>query len=305
MDPVESTAMVVHSSSGLVVGGSMADLTEGEFEARLVALQTQQQRIAKVKQAVMVENQDYGTIPGTKRPTLLKGGAEKLCNLNGLVANIVTKLVAGNGYDEPTIRYDATCTLHVGSFEGPTVAVGHGTASSWERKYRYVSQKGSLVCPDCDRPGVVLTRRGVYWHPLDAQPDGGCGGNFAKDDPQLLILPGQKIEDPDPWDKANTLLKMAEKRAHVDATLRATATSGLFTQDAEDIEPPARLDAAVDDGEVAPPEGSMGWYKQQVKGIEVQIAEAAVDLGFTGRKPLDLQPAERVLLVKQARMKAE
>jgi hypothetical protein len=32
----------------------------------------------------MVKDQDFGEIPGTSKPTLLKPGAEKLCNFFGL-----------------------------------------------------------------------------------------------------------------------------------------------------------------------------------------------------------------------------
>ena len=54
-----------------------------------------------------------------------------------------------------------------------------------------------------------------------------------------------EVENPDPWDLDTTLLKMAEKRAHVDATLRACAASGLFTQDIEDqVRPPAPVEPA-------------------------------------------------------------
>lgn len=51
--------------------------------------------------------------------------------------------------------------------------------------------------------------------------------------------------NPDPLDLDNTIVKMARKRALVDATLLATATSGLFSQDLEDMEQdPASLPPA-------------------------------------------------------------
>jgi hypothetical protein len=48
---------------------------------------------------------------------------------------------------------------------------------------------------------------------------------------------GQKIqiENPDPADLQNTLIKMANKRAFVDAVLKATGASRMFTQDMEDF----------------------------------------------------------------------
>ena len=44
-----------------------------------------------------------------------------------------------------------------------------------------------------------------------------------------------RIEHDNPADYYNTVLKMAKKRAHVDAVLTATAASDIFTQDIEDM----------------------------------------------------------------------
>ena len=46
-----------------------------------------------------------------------------------------------------------------------------------------------------------------------------------------------RLAGPDVYALANTILKMAEKRALVDAVLSATSTSALFTQDLEDFGP--------------------------------------------------------------------
>jgi hypothetical protein len=46
---------------------------------------------------------------------------------------------------------------------------------------------------------------------------------------------GNRIENADIADVYNTVLKMAKKRAFVDATITATAASDIFTQDVEDM----------------------------------------------------------------------
>ena len=96
---------------------------------------------------------------------------------------------------------------------------------------------------------------------------------------------------------ANTVLKMAKKRALVDATLSATRASGMFTQDLEDIEfesdkgnysprsnnrsdnnrsdereaprnrPAQRDDDAFDDGGVAAPSGGNAMTEPQHRAI--------------------------------------
>ena len=40
--------------------------------------------IVEFTRRIMVKDQDFGEIPGTNKPTLLKPGAEKLCNFFGL-----------------------------------------------------------------------------------------------------------------------------------------------------------------------------------------------------------------------------
>lgn len=237
-ETMEDTRMAVEPYRNEMASGvrALAVLSDDEFDRNLEALKAGQDRVAKIQRTLMTPGVDYGTVPGTKRPTLMKPGAEKLTLAYGLVAEIKTELVEGDGEAAPALRYDSACYLHVGTFEGPVVAVGHGTASSHEVKYRYRTQRFGVECPDCHREGVIKTRRNVFWHPPDAEPDGGCDGNFAIDDPRLAEQRPrtERVLNPDPWDVANTLLKMSEKRSHVDSVLRATATSGLFTQDVED-----------------------------------------------------------------------
>jgi hypothetical protein len=45
----------------------------------------------------------------------------------------------------------------------------------------------------------------------------------------------RRVEVPDIGDSYNTILKMAKKRAYIDAILSATAASDIFTQDLEDF----------------------------------------------------------------------
>jgi hypothetical protein len=66
-------------------------------------------------------------------------------------------------------------------------------------------------------------------------PDkGGCNANFNPGDPAVEGQQTGKVENPDIADTYNTVLKMAKKRAHVDAILTATAASDIFTQDIDE-----------------------------------------------------------------------
>lgn len=116
---------------------------------------------------------------------------------------------------------------------------GGGAANSWEKKHRY--RGSNRTCPSCGCEGTIRRSgfekdgdKGWYCH----RKEGGCGANFHSTDPAITEQQAGQRENPDPWDVENTLLKMANKRAQVDATLRVTATSGLFTQDVEDLVAP-------------------------------------------------------------------
>jgi len=87
---------------------------------------------------------------------------------------------------------------------------------------------------------VVPTGKPVpqeYWNDRDQKLIGGTGFGTKKIDGKWQIVEmGEKVEHENPADYWNTVLKMAKKRAHIDAILTATAASDIFTQDIE--EPP-------------------------------------------------------------------
>lgn len=221
----------------LAVGvGALAAMSDEDFDRNLGAMEKGVARAKRMKAAIMVEDEDFGLIPGTNKPTLLKPGAEKLALAYGLTGRFDHHLTYGHSEDEPPITVVVDCYLHLGGHDGPAIAQGMGMASSFEKRYRW--RKGGRVCPDCGKEGVIYTkgRGGQWWHPTDAKPAGGCGANFPKDDARLADQSTADVENPDPFELGNTLLKMAEKRAYVDAVLRATASSGLFSQDMEDMD---------------------------------------------------------------------
>ena len=64
---------------------------------------------------------------------------------------------------------------------------------------------------------------------------GGCGAKFADNAPEIVNQETGVVKNPDIADLANTILKMADKRALIAATLIATGMSEYFTQDVEDF----------------------------------------------------------------------
>ncbi len=222
--------------SELATQGQQTSLAE--LSVQDVTLQAA--KVQEVMRAVMKVDEHYGVIPGCKKPSLYKPGAEKI----GFTFRIMPKfqierLDLPGGHRE----YIVTCELyHVGS--GQFVGSGVGSCSSMEAKYRY-------------RAGKELTGEpvpGAYWSlkktdPAKAQEMlGGKGFSTAKN-PETnqweICRIAERVEHDNPADHFNTILKMAKKRAHVDAILTATAASDIFTQDLEDLRANGVIDAEV------------------------------------------------------------
>ena len=175
-----------------------------------VDIRAQVNRIQEVMRHVMQDGQHYGKIPGAgDKPTLLKAGAEKL---------IMTFRLAPETEVEPLfleggIGYRVKVKLL--TFDGRFVGSGVGECSSLEEKYKW---RGAVCDEEFDETPVDQ-RRIKYSKKYD---------NKVSKIKQVRT---------NPHDQANTILKMAKKRALVDATLTTLGASDIFTQDIEDMDP--------------------------------------------------------------------
>lgn len=194
------------------------------------------ERLSVIREAMTTAMQsdiDYGVIPGTDKPTLYKPGAEKLGVLFQLDVQLVNEKRWGPE-DHLTVISHAT-VYHFPT--GARLGYGEGVCSTRERKYG--KRKQERVCPACGAAAVIKGKQefGGGW--LCWKKRDGCGAKYADGDPQIADQPVGDVENPDLPDMWNTVTKMAEKRARVDAVLAVTGASALFTQDAEDIAPVA------------------------------------------------------------------
>jgi hypothetical protein len=208
---------------------SLVSITEGAMMPD--ELKAQVQVIQHAMAAVMTKGQHYGTIPGCgDKPTLLKPGAEKICATFRLApAYEIQKTSSEGGHRE----YEITCTLtHINS--GLVFGQGVGCCSTMEGKYRF--RNAGRVCPDCGLEDTIIKGKDEYgggW--LCFARKGGCGAKFKDGDQTIESQQPGKVDHDNPADYYNTVLKMAKKRAHVDAVLTVTAASDIFTQDIEDM----------------------------------------------------------------------
>lgn len=215
----------------------------GELVARLDVIREAQEK-------AMVRDVDYGVIPGTDKPTLYKPGAEKLGVLFQLDVQLVNEKTWGPG-DHLTVMSHATV------FHAPTGArLGYGEGLCTTRERKYAVRKLERACPACGKAAVIKGKAeyGGGW--LCWKKRDGCGAKYQDGDPDIENQEVGEVENPDLPDLWNTVVKMAEKRARVDAVLAVTGASALFTQDAEDMAAPEPPAPSADDqggaaGEVA------------------------------------------------------
>lgn len=204
---------------------------DGEWSVAQIVAQTR--KIQECMNAVMVDGEHYGVIPGTQgrdgkpaKKTLLKPGAEKLCLMFRLCPEYETLRAEQT---TALVSYTVRCRLtHIPT--GNLVATGLGSCNSRESKYQRAAAK---KCPSCNKETIIKGKEeyGGGW--LCYGKKGGCGAKFKDGD---ATIEKQDTGIADPSDLDNTILKMACKRSLVAAALNATAASDCFTQDLEDLE---------------------------------------------------------------------
>ena len=185
---------------------AVVEVTRSSLPQSATEIRAHVNRIQEVMAAVMKADTHYGTIPGTNKPTLYKAGSEVL--LSTFRISVDPRIEDLSTADE--VRYRVTA---IGRHQTTDIIIGSGVGecSSSEEKYRW----RSAVC-DEEFDETDASRRRVKWKR-------GNNGNYQV----------RQVRT-EPADVANTVLKMAKKRAQIDMTLTALAASDIFTQDMED-----------------------------------------------------------------------
>ena len=181
--------------------------TSARLELTAEELIQQTKKIMELKEKAMKEQVHFGIIPGCKKPSLWKPGAEKMCAAFRLEPAFET---TSNDDPNRTINWQKWDYKKRKQVEGVT------------RGYMEYDSKCTLI----HIPTSEVWASNV---------SGSCN-NFES-----------KYRSLNPYDVKNTLVKMAEKRSLVAAVLIGTAASDIFTQDIEDLpnfvdedsEPPA------------------------------------------------------------------
>jgi hypothetical protein len=183
-------------------------------------------KIQTIMRAAMKDDIHYGVIPGTEKPTLFKAGAEKLCLTFRLAPSFE---IRRQDLDGEHREYEVTCTLkHIATDQ--ILGQDVGSCSTLESKYRFRRGEPESTGKPVPPP---------YWNLRKTNPAkaqellGGKDLLPKKIEGAWMICKkaSERFENPDIADCHNTVLKMAKKRALVDATLTATAASDCFTHE--------------------------------------------------------------------------
>lgn len=152
---------------------------------------------------------DYYTVVQGAKPSLGQPGSEKILDFLRIYPKFV---VTHRVLSRAEISYDVTCNLY-SKVDGRQVGSGGGFCSSLEDNYLYEWVYEKYVPAGMDKSKLEQKKRK------------GKDGNWFTQ---------YRLELQNHYNVANTVKKMALKRAMVDATVRSTFASHIFTQDLED-----------------------------------------------------------------------
>lgn len=213
---------------------------------------------------MMKKGTDYGEIPGTDKPTLLKPGAEKLVDLFRCTPKFsLVKAHCKEDFSKGFFKYTFRVQL-LQRDSGAVVAEGFGSANSHESRYRW--RQGKRKCPACNSDAALNKSKDKPEFYCWAKK-GGCGAIFGDKDARIVGQVVGRVPNEDIADLDNTILKMAKKRALVDGAIALARCSDMFTQDVEDL-----MDMAASFEPAAPPSVPLADAKERAtKAVDTAV----------------------------------
>ena len=172
------------------------------------------QAIKQLLETALKKDVDYGVIPGTGRdakPTLLKPGSEQILAMFQIAVRPIVEELS----NEDCFRYRVTCEL-TNALTQDFLGAGIGEASTNETKYKWRRTYSKK-----EWENTPFDRRRIKY-------------GQKRDEGQYVEYEEMQVRQ-EPADLSNTVLKIAKKRAQIDATLTVTGASSMFEQDLEDL----------------------------------------------------------------------
>ena len=169
---------------------------------------------------------DYGVIPGTRMPTLLKPGAEKLCVSFGMSPHF--EVISSDIDHNMAVKYSKKKSVWING------------RKEWK------NEEGESI--------------GKYVYEIKCTLKDKSGREVASALASCSSFENKYVDRP--RECQNTIIKMAQKRAFVAVVLNALSLSGRFSQDLEDI-PEFVLDKKVPKKNPAPQHAPTPYQEQK------------------------------------------
>jgi hypothetical protein len=225
------------------------------------------QELQAFVQSAMVRGVDYGTIPGTDKPTLLQPGAQKLEEIYGF-AHTFEAAETVQDWEKGFFLYRKRCVL-TSRRTGTYIGDGVGSCNSREGRYAYRWMFDNELPQGLDRKALRSETK-----------VGRNGKPYTR-----YRMPNEDI-----YSLVNTIEKMAAKRALVHAVIGATRSAGIFTQDVEDL--PSEV--------FGEPEQARSWQRENSADAASSVAAATEEKTAILRAKLEGAKNEAELRVAMA-----
>lgn len=193
--------------------------------------------VLAIKQAVFQQGVHYGPpYKGAKNDTLLKPGAtflQQKFQLREHHERLETTIHVDA--DDPSKSYiiiQNRCRIF--NADGQEVAQADAACTTFEDKYMYRGG-GDRTCPKCGQSNIMRSGFAPKNNPNGEKgwycnaKKGGCGANFDYNTAEILDQQVTKTRNENPLNLLDTIVAMAQKRASVRATIKATGVDALFS----------------------------------------------------------------------------
>ena len=153
---------------------------ESKSKSSTSTVNTPDEDIETIVGKYLKPQQDYAVIPHTTKPTLLKGGAEKLATIFGFTTSCsIVNRIEHFDYDNPAtsfVQYEAKVIVY--NCDGTAVSEGYGSCNSSESKF--------LKQPFANRINTVLkiSKKRAY---VDAILTATCASSVFTQDMEDIV----------------------------------------------------------------------------------------------------------------------
>lgn len=203
----------------------------------IIDVQNRVNEVIAIRQEIFQKGVHFGPpYKGAKNDTLLKPGAtflQQKYGLRELHERIETTIhVDPTDISKSYIIIQDRCRIF--NADGVELAQADAACTTFEDKYLYRGG-GDRICPSCGNPNIMRSTFAPRNNPNGEKgwycngKKGGCGANFDYNTPAITDQQVAKSLNDNPLNLLDTIVAMAQKRASVRSTIKATGVDALFS----------------------------------------------------------------------------